>query len=51
MCLTVVGIPPLTLTIEQGHLQKAIAIGANLLRLVHRILYRPNAPPGHPNIA
>jgi len=36
--------------LEQGHLQKATTICAHLLRLVHHILCRLNAPIGHPNI-
>jgi hypothetical protein len=49
--LTIVIIPPLTLTLKQGHLQKATTIRARLLKPVHRIFYRPSALLGHPNIA
>ncbi len=43
--------PPLTPTSKRGHLQKATAIRACMLGPVHRILYCPSAPLGHPNIA
>jgi hypothetical protein len=51
MHLTIVIVPPLISTSEQGHLQKTTAICACLLWLVHRIFCRPSAPLGDPNIA
>jgi hypothetical protein len=47
----VITVPPLTPTLERGHLQKTTTICARLLGLVHRILYHPNTLIGHPNIA
>jgi hypothetical protein len=49
--LTIIVVPFLTPTSKLGHLQKAIAIHACLLRPMHRILYCLSGPLGHPNIA